>query len=402
MGKYVPENSANVNCIKNVVCVLNKQNYRVSIVSVSHIRTGLDIVDDVMVHRIKYTDYASKLQVCDSKIKKLMLIFGHFIKSVFLLPLFPNVTPLISYRVYKNLINIQKSEGIDCVIGVFRPYSSINAMFWFKRKYPYIPAIGYYLDIMMGANKPLGIPKWLFEKLCYAAHKKDFSKMDKIFLPEYSKIYYKTDRFAPYKDKIVYLNFPTLLKENYTGETQSTSMTLVYAGTTNSIYRNPKRAINIFIKLKKRYPDLVFHLYGSSDMADELKKLEELSGGAFVYHGIVKKEEADTALRQADYCINFGNNVSGMVPSKVFELISSGKSIIHFTPGVMDSSLEYLMKYPKTHIIDYSKSDEEIIIDLLDALQKERQNIDYNTIEQLFYSATPQAVSDKIIEIVAE
>ena len=91
-----------------------------------------------------------------------------------------------------------------------------------------------------------------------------------------------------------------------------------------------------------------------------------------------------------------------MVPSKVFELISSGKSIIHFTPGVMDSSLEYLMKYPKTHIIDYSKSDEEIIIDLLDALQKERQNIDYNTIEQLFYSATPQAVSDKIIEIVAE
>ena len=56
MGKYVPENSAYVNCIKYVVCVLNKQNYRVSIVSVSHIRTGLDIVDDVMVHRIKYTD----------------------------------------------------------------------------------------------------------------------------------------------------------------------------------------------------------------------------------------------------------------------------------------------------------------------------------------------------------
>lgn len=401
MGKYVPESTANVNCIKNVVQVLKEQNYRVSIVSVSNIKTGTDIVDNASVHRIKYIDYASKLRNCKSKIRKSFLIIWHFIKSVFLLPFYPNVTPLISYKVYKNLIDIQNSEGIDCVIGVFRPYFSINALLRFKRKFPNIPAIGYYLDVMMGANKPLGSTQWLFEKLCYSAQKRDFSQLDKIFLPECSKMYYEIDLFSPYKDKIVYLNFPTLLKENYTGETQSTSMNLVYAGTTNSIFRNPKRAIEIFIKLKKRYPKLKFHLYGPSDMAHELKQLEKHAEGAFIYHGAVSKNEADAALQQADYCINFGNNVSGIVPSKIFELISSGKSIVHFTPGITDASLEYLKKYPKAHIIDYNKSDEEIISEMTNIFQIKRTDIDYNIIEQLFYSATPKAVSDKIIEIIA-
>ena len=69
MGKYVPENTANVNCIKNVVQVLKEQNYRVSIVCDSYIKTGMDIVDNAKVYRIKYIDYASKLRNCKSKIR---------------------------------------------------------------------------------------------------------------------------------------------------------------------------------------------------------------------------------------------------------------------------------------------------------------------------------------------
>lgn len=400
MGKYTPETSANVNCVKNVIHELKQQNHKISVVCASNEKTGLDILDDVRVHRIKFINYASKLDSCNSALKKQLLVFGHFIKSVFLLPLYPNVTPSITNKVYKKLLHIQNNEGIDCVISVFQPYFPIKAALKFKNKFKTIPAIGYYLDVMKGANRPFGTTQQFFEMLCDKSQKRDFSKLDNIFLPECSKVYYDIDCFSAYHDKMQYLNFPTLLKENFTGENINRKTNLIYAGTTNKTYRNPIRAINLFIKLKEHYPDLVFNLYGNSDIKDELEKLATQSKGAFFYHGLVTKDVADLALQQADYCVNFGNCVYGMVPSKIFELIATGKSIIHFTSGVMDSSVEYLRKYPKAYIIDLQKTDDEIEADIKTAFEAECANIDYAIIENLFYSATPKAVVDKIMEIV--
>lgn len=398
--RYTPEYSANVNCIRNIVRELKQQNVRISIVCASHATTGLDTVDDILVHRIKYINYASRLSVCRSKLKKGLLVLGHFVKSVFLLPWYPNVTPSITNKVYKKLLDIQKNDRIDCVIGVFQPYFPIKAALKFNKKYKTIPVIGYYLDVMKGANKPFGTSQRFFEMLCDKSQKKDFAKLNKIFLPECSKVYYDTDYFSEYQEKIKYTNFPTLLKENFTGENDSSTLNMVYAGTTNHVYRNPVRAINLLIKAHEHYPNIVFHLYGDSDMKDELKQLETKSNGVFVYHGIVQKAVADEAIQQADYCVNFGNNVRGMVPSKIFELIATGKSILHFTSGFEDSSLEYLNKYPKARILDYQNTDQEILSDLINILKEKRIHIDYDSIERLFYTATPRAVSEEIIKIV--
>ena len=398
---YTPDSSANINCIKNIVRELLKQeDVKISIVCASHTTTGLDTIDGTVVHRIKYRNYASKLSGCTSKLKKRFLILGHFFKSVLLLPLYPNVTPSITNKVYKELIKIQNTEGIDCLISVYQPYFPIKAALKFKKKFYSIPVIGYYLDVMKGANKPFGTTQRFFEMLCDRSQKKDFAKLDKIFLPECSKVYYDIKYFSEYHSKFKYLNFPTLLKEYFSGEKDSDSLNFVYAGTTNHAYRNPLRAINLLIKAHEHYHNIVFHLYGDSDMKDELKQLEIQSNGAFVYHGLVKKEVADNAIQQADYCVNFGNNVSGMVPSKIFELIATGKSIIHFTSGSGDSSLEYLRKYPKAIIIDYQETDEEILPNLIDALQEKRIYIDYDSIERIFYTATPKAVSNEIVKII--
>lgn len=400
VGSYAPEYSANVNCIRNVVRELKQQDVKISVVCASHTTTGLDIVEDIFVHRIKYRTYASRLSACKTKLGKKLLILGHFLKSVVLLPQYPNVTPSIANKVYKKLLDIQMNEQIDCVIGVFQPYFPIKSALKFKKKFKTIPVIGYYLDVMKGANKPFGTTQSFFEMLCDKSQKKDFAKLDKIFLPECSKIYYDIDYFFEFHDKIKYINFPTLLKEYYTGGNDSSTLNMVYAGTTNHVYRNPVRAINLIMKAHEYYPSIVFRLYGDSDMKDELKQLEMKSKGAFVYHGIVPKAVADVAIQQADYCINFGNDFRGMVPSKIFELIATGKSILHFTPGAGDSSLEYLQKYPKAKIMDYRDTDQEILSNLLNVLKEERIHIDYDSIERIFYTATPRAVSEEIISIV--
>lgn len=400
--RYPPEYSANVNCVRNIIHELVQQNVKISVVCASHGATGLDTVDGVMVHRIKYVSYASRLSACRSKLKKRLLVLGHFVKSVVLLPRYPNVTPSITDKVYKKLLEIQKNEPIDCVIGVFQPYFPIRSALKLKNKFKTIPVIGYYLDVMKGANKPFGTTQRFFEMLCDKSQKKDFAKLNKMFLPECSKVYYDIDYFSEYNEKIKYINFPTLLKEHFAGENNSSTLNMVYAGTTNHVYRNPVRAINLLIKAHEYYPNIIFHLYGDSDMKDELKQLEIKSKGVFIYHGIVQKAVADVAIQQADYCVNFGNNVRGMVPSKIFELISTGKSILHFTSGSGDSSLGYLKKYPKAKIIDYQNSDQEILLDLLNILKENRIHIDYDSIERIFYTATPKAVAEEIIKIVGK
>ena len=243
--------------------------------------------------------------------------------------------------------------------------------------------VGYYLDVMKGTNKPFGDTTFL--KCWDKNSKKDFSKLDKVLLPECSWMYYDTEYYLELREKMIYLNFPTLLKENFIGETVNCSMNLTFAGTTNKIYRNPTKAIRLFTRLKEFYPNLVFNLYGGSNMRDELKQLESQSDGAFIYHGTVNKDVADTAIQQADYLVNFGNDVSGMVPSKIFELISTGKSIIHFTPGKEDSSVEYLIKYPKTHIMSYQESEEELLLKMKNVFDAKTIDIDFDTIERLFF-----------------
>ena len=401
-GRYTPEISANVNCIKNVICELIQRDYKISIVCASSTQNGLDKVDGVTVHRIKYTNYASRLSACKSKIGRSILVLGHFLKSVLLLPIYPNVTPSITNKVYKKLLEIQKNEGIDCVISVYQPYFPIKAALKFKKKFKSTPIVGYYLDVMKGANKPFGTTQQFYEILCDKAQKKDFSELDKLLLPECSRMYYDINYYSEHHGKMIYLNFPTLLRKSFVGEKVNRSMSLVYAGTTNKIYRNPARLIRLCTRLKEFYPDLVFHLYGSSDMRDELIQLALQSKGAFIYHGVVKKDIADMALQQADYLVNFGNNVSGMVPSKIFELISTGKSILHFTPGLADSSVRYLSQYPKSYIFDYQESDEELCTKIEGVFNKPVVDIDFDTIERLFLSATPRAVAEKIIEVIKE
>lgn len=402
VGRYTPEYSANVNCIKNVISELEQQDFKISIVCASTTHTGVDVVDNAVVHRIQYTNYASRLSACKSKMKKRVLVLGHFLKSVLLLPFYPNVTPSITCKVYRKLLEIQRSEGIDCLIGVFQPYFPIKASLKFKKAYKSIPVVGYYLDVMKGTNKPFGTTQHFFEMLCDKAQKKDFSKLDRVLLPECSWMYYDTEYYLELREKMIYLNFPTLLKENFIGETVKCSMNLTFAGTTNKIYRNPTKAIRLFTRLKEFYPNLVFNLYGGSNMRDELKQLESQSDGAFVYHGTVNKDVADTAIQQADYLVNFGNDVSGMVPSKIFELISTGKSIIHFTPGNEDSSVEYLNKYPKTHIMSYQESEEELLLKMKNVFDAKTIDIDFDTIERLFFSATPKAVAEKITAVMEE
>ena len=400
LEKYSPERSANVSCVENIIDVLKKEDCKITVICASEIKTGIDSIDGIEIHRIKHIPYGSKLNRCSSAVKKGFLKLIHFIKSVFVLPIYPNVTPVVSCKVFKRPIDIHRKHKIDCVICVFQPYFPVAAALMFKRLYSDISVLGYYLDVPKGANRPFGVPQSVFEKLCDNSQVRDFLKYDAVILPECSKMYYENEKYERFRNKIVYLNFPTFLKSNYVGDKSSDSLNFVYAGTTDSVYRNPLFSLSIFMELRKYRPELQFHLYGRSDIVDELRDIEKKTDGAFVYHGIVSKEEADLAIRNADYCVNYGNNVAGMVPSKVFELISTGKSIIHFTPGDSDSSKKYLEKYEKAHIVDCQRTNEEIVADFISFLDSEKTEIPYSALESIFYSATPEAVAKEILKMV--
>ena len=66
--------------------------------------------------------------------------------------------------------------------------------------------------------------------------------------------------------------------------------------------------------------------------------------------------------------INLGNTVINQIPSKIFELISSGKPIINFYFSKDDPSLKYFAKRPMCYsfnLSDYSETDVDKLMEFI-------------------------------------
>ena len=58
--------------------------------------------------------------------------------------------------------------------------------------------------------------------------------------------------------------------------------------------------------------------------------------------GRVSHTVAIQYMSEADFLLNIGNSISSMVPSKIFEYISTGKPIISIYSNINDSSQYFI------------------------------------------------------------
>lgn len=402
-----PTPTANMINTMNVMEELKKKGHEIHCISVNqNEEINIDRKNGIIFYGIAGTNYAKILEKVNSSptfINRIMLIALTIIRKVsniiFLLK-FPDVDPIQSRRVYKLASNIHKKEKLDCVIGVFRPFSGISAAIKMKEKSSDLLCGAYYLDLISGANKPTLVPNQIYKKLCTRGEKITFRKLDFILMAKGGKSIYDSDKFAEVNKKITYVDFPVFIKNNKAArfDFNNSKINIVFAGTLDKKFRNPKFMLEI---LSQTNEEIVLHIYGRGDCNKILDEYSQRNRLKLIYYGMRPHEEVLAAMQASNFIINISNKTNNMVPSKIFELFAIGKPIINFISNREDPSIPYFESYPSVkHIYEWLDVDEQRL-DLHEFIISEK-NKSYDTgyLSEVFKENTPEYTANIIESLI--
>ncbi len=399
IGYYFPEAGSTSLCaIKIMNDLLKRYDVTISCVCGTNEKTGVECVNKINLYRIHHISYTDSFDKTATKAERSLVRTNKLIKDISNIYHYPDMDWNYSKEIFAVLDRIETTCHIDSIVAVYMPKQSISGVLLFKEKYPDVHTIAYFLDTLR-SNRPKLLPWWIHTKMIDIYENKIFSIFDKIILMKYGAGYYSNQLLKKYKDKISLLGLPSLeiLKLNIK---DSKGKKCSYVGTTYLDIRNPMFALRVFDAVHRIDDSVFFQIYGPSNMKEDLIEWQTQHRESFYYHDFINHEEIISIYEDSDYVVSIGNTLKGVVPGKTFEIFGTLKPIIHFTDVTNDSSLEFIKKYPNVCIIDYHMGVQEAANYLLTFLSKPYQLCDPLEIENKFYFAKPDAVSDIIYETI--
>lgn len=167
------------------------------------------------------------------------------------------------------------------------------------------------------------------------------SKANKVFsLFGINEINTLNDYIPKYVNNVV--EIPTLnLYDRHLLSTKTNKVEIYYLGSFYKDIRNPERMLDILASLPSEY-HIHFLSAGCSKIINE--KIGKFHGN-FYMEPLVKSSQVNSVYENATVLINLSNKIGNYFPSKVFELISTGKPILNFYFNDNDPSQVYLKQY---------------------------------------------------------
>jgi glycosyltransferase involved in cell wall biosynthesis len=173
---------------------------------------------------------------------------------------------------------------------------------------------------------------------------------------------------------------------------------LVYAGGLDQRNRNPAFLLEVFELLNSRTQAVVhFYSYGN---CEELIRQGRYSSWLRA-HGRVPPDEAEHAMRDADVHVTQANRNRELLPSKIFDCMSTGKPIIHFYHYNDDPYLDYLRRYGLGLAIRIGSDPQEAaqaIASFIESRGNER--VSYPTLIERFRECTPEWFGKLVMESI--
>lgn len=347
---------------------------------------------------------SSYLSACHQKGKKAALValvmkLISKAKLAVTIPIWPWISPLYTYRIYKLAKKLCMENEIQCIVPVYTQIDTLIAASILKKKNSRISYVPYFLDSLSGgiglrvlsAEKTIkkGL-KWEERLLCSA---------DEIIVMESSRQHHQkfsTDK--PYYSRINYFDIPLFCSRN-DEEYQDTeyilkpgAVNIVYVGTLPAGIRSPEYIINVFRKLKGDKWQMWF--VGCDDCS-VLNKAAQSDDRIHIV-GRCSHKKALMYEAGADILLNIGNTNSNMTPSKIFEYMSFAKPIISTCAIKGDSAERYLKKYPAALLLDETSADFAAEAEKTEKFIDKAKYIkfDYDELKKIYYHNTPQAVVD--------
>ncbi|MED3645224.1 hypothetical protein P5F75_17895 [Caldifermentibacillus hisashii] len=373
IGNHSPEPSSVANCTEPLINELSSRGYEIDIITD---RKKVEVLNYESNGEINIYRFDNNFNVSFDLLNKLTkLKLGRlltFLTRFFSLIL--KICYFIRYNIFtlekqtsgwyvkdilKMCLELHKIKKYDSVISVSLPFKSHyiakklvsmvddSSLKWFV--YEYDP---------FGYNKLLSkstIKKFLRLKREY----KVFERCNYIFLtPELYHFYMKTP-FSIFKDKFISMPFANIQKFTYEEEKidiklDSKNINCVFTGTLYQEIRNPKYAIEMFGNL-----DTNIQLIFLSNITQEAVNGANEVKSNVSFYPMQPRNKAKNILAKSDILVNIGNTVEFQIPGKIFEYISTGKPIVHFSKFPGDPSLKYLERYPLVLIIEEWKGNFE-------------------------------------------
>ena len=125
------------------------------------------------------------------------------------------------------------------------------------------------------------------------------------------------------------------------------TLRLVFSGNLYARVRSPAFALALFAALRERGTRVELHFFGNVRQCwDSFAPYLDQVDRTLFLHGVVDRERALRALRDADVLVNLGNRTEYQLPSKTVEYVASGKPVLNLVAGAGDTSAAFFHGYP--------------------------------------------------------
>lgn len=398
--------NANGICVKRIVDYIKNNNIKIEVVTSRtnkqqrdhEIINGIDVYyfDKNIENKLRLRNYKNKYlnkllaNILPSIIhrvwEKISIIFGFYPSLSFSLP-----------KRYLNMIEqINNSNKIDCIFAAYTGIDEVKAAELFLLSHNDTKSFLYTLDAFSARNAAL-----LFnsekraKKIIKRLELEAFNIFDYLCLLKAHEVFYSTDEYKSFADKIYYVDIPLLhnacniVKQKLCNE--EFLYNVVYTGAMALKTGNPSYAFELFDGLQ----NVSLQLYGTSHR--KINKLFNQKNFKNIFlRGRVEHLQIHEIQQEADFLLNIGCDNPNMITCKLFEYMSTGKPIIHIYNINNDASLKYLEKYPDVLLINMNDSLRDNRNKLLAFISAEHQLIEWNYLKKIFWENTPYPIAQLI------
>lgn len=357
-------------------------------------------IRDTLINRMKYYGENNRSKVF-GKLIYFMFLFFHRLKRLLLILFFPLNSPMLIFRFYKEIKKLYKINSYDIILCTYCPLEPLIAISLLKKQLNF-KSVFYILD----AFTNVGSSRWFSSEFLNRAglkwENRLFSKTDLILMMETHKNFRKKNNLDQFYN-IEYVDIPLIceekikLKEIIKGKK---IYTFLYAGALYAGRRDPNYLCDLIYYYNQNNINkisLKFYTRGGCD--NLIDSYTKKSNEYIMRKGYIEKEKLMKELVNIDVLISIGNKGSQMVPSKIFEYISSGNKIIHFYYDSADSSLIYLKKYPNCLCIKIG-TDLKRACEFINEFIKMKSKFEYIDTKTLYEKNMPEYTNDLISKLV--
>ena len=401
---YYPNMSATSACINKYI---QKLKYRHSIdvvCPISQIHYAPFHDSKIKLHQVSTRMWTLRMR-CEENIRNgrnvwinRMIIKLFRARTLLLVPFYyPTINKWMKNAFCSTLEHIYHKKRIDVIISVVNPICSTFAAKEFKSKYPDVKLISFVTDPF--TYQPSKYKYILFPHL---RKKKNFRNEKAIYdIADYNlfteELYHSAIQdFHQPLDKTYSMKYilDKIDIPNNTLKPVRTKCFLLYAGALYEHRRNPERMLSVLSQVK----GIILDLYISFNNCNHIVE-KYLSETVKSYSAVTKDRYNSLISNEYDILVNIGNNFSLQIPSKMLELLSTGRPIINFYQ-LKDVHYEMIEKYPLG--INIGPNDTDAVERVSDFCQQMKgKRMAFKEVEKLFPENTLDnqlALLERLIE----